>query len=112
MAGSVGGIQNFVIKHREVESKTQADLAKQKVRTIHDKRKVGETRRGGRDSYRMCGWEFCDGDIGSGFVGFEGFICTVFAFVAEGEFCEITMIISFPKKKLAFTAAKRSCETK
>jgi len=46
--------------------------------------------------YRMCGWEFCDCDVGSGFVGFEGFICAVFAFVAKSEFSEIAMIISLP----------------
>lgn len=47
--------------------------------------------------YRMCGWEFCDCDVGSGFVGFEGFICAVFAFVAKSEFSEVAVIISLPK---------------
>jgi len=49
---------------------------------------------GGR--YRMCGWEFCDCDVGGGFVGFEGFVCAVFAFVAKSEFSEVAVIISFP----------------
>jgi len=44
----------------------------------------------------MCGWEFCDCDVGSGFVGFEGFVCAVFAFVAKSEFSEVAVIISFP----------------
>jgi hypothetical protein len=49
--------------------------------------------------YRMRGWEFCDCDVGGGLVCFEGFICTIFAFIAESEFGEVAVIISLPTNK-------------
>jgi hypothetical protein len=50
----------------------------------------------GEEGYRVCWGEFGDGDVGSCFVCFEGFIGAVFALVSEGEFGEVAVVISLP----------------
>jgi hypothetical protein len=44
----------------------------------------------------MCGWEFCNSDVGGSFVCFEGLVCALLAFISKSEFSKVTMIISFP----------------
>jgi hypothetical protein len=88
MASSIGRIQNLVVEDGEIESKTEADLL---VNTASF-----EGKKGRKGEYWMCGWEFCDSNVGRCFVCFEGFIGAVFAFVTESKFGKVTMIISFP----------------
>jgi hypothetical protein len=58
-------------------------------------------------SYRMCGWEFCDCDIGGSFVCFEGLVGALLAFVSEGKLSKVTMIISLPVQSAHAQQAKK-----
>jgi hypothetical protein len=75
VAGLVGGVQDLVVEHREVQCKTKADGVR--------RRKLGLS------------------NLGSSLVGLEGLVGGVLAAVANGELSEVAVIIALPVKRVS-----------
>jgi hypothetical protein len=70
VAGLVWGIEDLIVEYGEVEGKTQADGV---------------------------GWgQVCLGNLGSGLVCLERLVGRCLALVANGELCEVTVVITLP----------------
>lgn len=70
MAGLVGGVENFIVEHREVQGKSKTDGV--------SRGKVGGC------------------NFSSRFVGFQRLIGRILALVANGELSKVAMIVAFP----------------
>jgi hypothetical protein len=79
MAGLVGRIEDLVVENGEVEGKTKADRVRRS--------KVGL------------------GNLGGSLVGLERLISRGLALITNSKLGEVTVIVAFPVRKLAFSTA-------
>lgn len=70
MASLVGRVKNLVVEDGEVESETETD--------------------------RVCGSQISSSDLGSSFVGLERLVGGTLALLGDGEFGEISVVVTLP----------------